>query len=49
MGNMTTTTRKLLEGVAFWPDEDIEKLAHAANQIEAWHDDEYHMRTERAA
>ena len=32
---MTTTTKKLLEQVASWPQEDQEELAEYARQIEA--------------
>jgi hypothetical protein len=32
---MTNAAKLLLERVASWPDEDIEKLEEAARQIEA--------------
>jgi hypothetical protein len=32
---MTTTTKKLLEQVADWPEEDQEELAELAREIEA--------------
>ena len=38
---MTKTAKQLLERVASWPDEDIEKLEEAARQIEAWRKGEY--------
>ena len=33
--SMTETTRKLLEQVAAWPEEDQEELAELAREIEA--------------
>jgi transcription elongation GreA/GreB family factor len=39
---MTKTAKQLLERVASWPEEDIEKLEEAARQIEAWRNGEYH-------
>jgi hypothetical protein len=39
---MTSTTKRLLDLVASWPEEDIEKLEEAAREIEAWHSGEYH-------
>jgi len=39
---MSKTAKQLLERVASWPDEDIEKLEDAARQIEAWRKGEYH-------
>ena len=33
--------QQLLERVASWPDEDIEKLDEAAREIEAWRSGEY--------
>ncbi len=38
---MTETAKQLLERVASWPDEDIEKLEQAAREIEAWRSGEY--------
>jgi hypothetical protein len=43
---MTKTAKQLLELVASWPDEDIEKLEEAARQIEAWRTGEYHATDE---
>jgi len=43
---MTTKAKELLERVANWPDEDIEKLEEAARQIEAWRSGEYHTSDE---
>jgi hypothetical protein len=42
MVDMTATTKRLLERVASWPEEDIEKLEEAAREIEAWRSGEYH-------
>jgi hypothetical protein len=42
MNIMTKTARQLLERVASWPEEDIEKLEQAARQIEALRSGEYH-------
>jgi hypothetical protein len=39
---MTNTAKQLLERVASWPDEDIEKLEQAARRIEAWRSGDYH-------
>jgi hypothetical protein len=38
---MTKTAKQLLERVASWPEEDIEKLEEAARQIEALRSGEY--------
>lgn len=38
---MGSKAKELLEQLASWPDEDIERLQWAARQIEAWHSDEY--------
>lgn len=38
---MTKMARQLLERVASWPEEDIEKLEEAARRIEAWRSGEY--------
>jgi hypothetical protein len=38
---MAKTAKQLLERVASWPDEDIEKLEEAARQIEALRSGEY--------
>lgn len=38
---MNRTARQLLERVASWPDEDVEKLEEAAREIEAWRSGEY--------
>jgi transcription elongation GreA/GreB family factor len=43
---MTTSAKQLLERVASWPEEDIEKLEEAARQIEAWRNGEYHATEE---
>lgn len=39
---MSKTARQLLERVASWPEEDIEKLEEAAREIEAWRAGNYH-------
>ena len=39
---MTKTAKQLLERVASWPDEDVEKLEEAARAIEAWRTGVYH-------
>jgi hypothetical protein len=39
---MNKTARQLLERVASWPDEDVERLEQAAREIEAWRSGEYH-------
>jgi hypothetical protein len=39
--SMTKTAKQLLERVASWPDEDIEKLEEAAREIEAWRSGQY--------
>jgi hypothetical protein len=38
---MSKTVKELLERVASWPKEDIERLEQAARQIEAWRSGEY--------
>jgi len=38
---MSKSAKQLLERLASWPEEDIEKLEHAARQIEAWRSGEY--------
>jgi hypothetical protein len=38
---MGKTAKQLLERVASWPAEDLEKLEEAARQIEAWRRGEY--------
>jgi hypothetical protein len=43
---MSKTAKQLLERVASWPEEDIEKLEEAARQIEAWRKGEYHSTEE---
>jgi transcription elongation GreA/GreB family factor len=43
---MSKTAKQLLERVASWPEEDIEKLEEAARQIEAWRNGEYHASEE---
>ena len=43
---MTKTAKQLLERVASWPEEDIEKLEEAARQIEAWRSGEYEVTVE---
>ena len=43
---MSKTAKQLLERVASWPEEDIEKLEEAARQIEAWRNGEYHATEE---
>jgi hypothetical protein len=45
-GSMSKTAKQLLERVASWPEEDIEKLEQAARQIEAWRNGEYHATDE---
>jgi hypothetical protein len=42
MGEMTTTAKRLMERVASWPEEDVEKLEEAAREIEALRSGEYH-------
>jgi len=39
---MSKTAKQLLERVASWPDEDLEKLEEAMSAIEAWRSGEYH-------
>ena len=39
---MSPAVKKLLDRVASWPDEDVEKLEDAARMIEAWRRGEYH-------
>jgi hypothetical protein len=43
---MTVSTRKLLESVASWPEEDQEELAEAARDIEARRSGVYHATPE---
>ena len=43
---MSKTAKQLLERVASWPEEDIEKLEEAARQIGAWRNGEYHASEE---
>ena len=43
---MNKTAKQLLERVASWPEEDIEKLEEAARQIEAWRSGEYEVTVE---
>jgi len=43
---MITKAKELLERVAGWPEEDIEKLEAAARQIEAWRSGHYHATEE---
>jgi DNA-binding PadR family transcriptional regulator len=38
---MSKKAKELLERVATWPDEDLEKLEEAARQIESWRDGLY--------
>jgi hypothetical protein len=38
---MSPAVKKLLDRVASWPDEDVEKLEDAARMIEAWRQGEY--------
>lgn len=38
---MTNKAKELLERVADWPEEDLERLEEAARQIEAWRAGEY--------
>ncbi len=38
---MTRGTKRLLELVASWPEEDIAKLEAAARAIENWRSEEY--------
>jgi hypothetical protein len=42
MVSMSIQLKELLERVASWPEEDIERLEEAARQIEAWRSGEYH-------
>ena len=39
---MSPAVKKLLDRVASWPDEDVEKLEDAARMIEAWRQGGYH-------
>ena len=39
---MTNTAKQLLERVASWPEEDIQKLEEAARDIEALRSGVYH-------
>jgi ribosome maturation protein Sdo1 len=41
-----TSKQQLLERVASWPEEDIEKLEEAVRQIEAWRSGEYNASVE---
>jgi len=41
MGEMTATAKKLIERLASWPQEDIDKLEDAARAIEEWRSDSY--------
>ena len=43
---MTKTAKQLLERVASWPDEDVEKLEEAAREIDALRSGEYHATDE---
>ena len=43
---MITKAKELLERLADWPEEDIEKLEAAARQIEAWRSGQYHATDE---
>jgi len=43
---MTPTTKKLLEQVEFWPQEDQEELAEYAREIEARRSGVYRATTE---
>ena len=45
-GAMSKTAKQLLERVASWPEEDIERLEEAARQIEAWRNGEHHATEE---
>lgn len=38
---MSKKAKELLERVATWPDEDLERLEDAARQIEAWRSGQY--------
>lgn len=38
---MSKRAKELLERVATWPDEDVEKLEDTARQIDAWRSDLY--------
>lgn len=38
---MSKTAKQLLERLASWPEEDIERLENAAREIEAWRNGEY--------
>jgi hypothetical protein len=42
MGEMTTAAKRLIERLASWPQEDIEKLEDAARAIEELRRDTYH-------
>jgi hypothetical protein len=39
--NKTTKAKELFDRVSTWPEEDIEKLAAVARDIEAWRHGEY--------
>ena len=43
-GNLVA--KDLFERLAFWSEEDIEKLEQAASAIEAWRNGEYQTRDE---
>jgi hypothetical protein len=43
---MSKSAQQLLERVASWPEEDIQKLEEAAREIEAWRRGEYHATDE---
>jgi hypothetical protein len=38
---MNEIAKQLFERIASWPEEDVEKLEHAAREIEAWRSGEY--------
>ena len=44
MGDMTTTTKKVLDRVTSWPEEDQEELVEAAREIEARRAGVYQLR-----
>jgi hypothetical protein len=46
---MTPNTKKLLEQVEFWPEEDQEELAEFVREIEARRTGVYHARPEELA
>ena len=43
---MNKAAKELLERVSRWPEEDVEKLAAMAAEIEAWRAGEYHASEE---